>query len=169
MKHAYSVRHVWQRKTQKKILWLIAHYHVCLGEETMGYGQALFFSCLIPLCTCIIRLPEKCLFCRLWIGYLFEWIFFKIRVQTQNWHTHNALFLIVNLFSTKALIGDTIRFLCFLLETGPPFYMVIRATRRSSHFQGKGSTFISQSFLNPEYWSSREIRTHALPLCRQVL
>ena len=32
--------------------------------------------------------------------------------------------------------------------------MVIRATRRSSHFQGKGSTFISQSFWNPEYWSS---------------
>ena len=25
----------------------------------MGYGQALFFPCLIPLCMCIIRLPEN--------------------------------------------------------------------------------------------------------------
>lgn len=24
----------------------------------MGYGQALFFPCLIPLCMCIIRLPD---------------------------------------------------------------------------------------------------------------
>ena len=41
-------------------------------------------------------------------------------------------------------------FLHLLLETGPPFlYVVIRATRRSSHLQGQhgqGSTFISQSF-----------------------
>ena len=42
------------------------------------------------------------------------------------------------------LIGDTI--LRLLLETGPPFYVVIRATRRSSRWQGKGSTFISQLF-----------------------
>ena len=32
------------------------------------------------------------------------------------------------------------------METGPPFYVVIRATRRSSRPQGKGSTFISQLF-----------------------
>ena len=31
-----------------------------------------------------------------------------------------------------------------LLGTGPPFYVVIRATRRSTRLQGKGSTFISQ-------------------------
>ena len=43
-----------------------------------------------------------------------------------------ALNLSVNVFSTKVLIGDTI-LLRLLLETGPPFYMVIRATRRSSH------------------------------------
>ena len=35
------------------------------------------------------------------------------------------------------------------METGPPFYVVIRATRRSSRLQGKGSTFISQLFLRP--------------------
>ena len=29
------------------------------------------------------------------------------------------------------------------LETGPPLYMVIRATQRSSRLQRKGSTFIS--------------------------
>ena len=32
------------------------------------------------------------------------------------------------------------------LETGPPFYVVIQATRRSTRVQGKGSTFISQLF-----------------------
>ena len=37
-------------------------------------------------------------------------------------------------------------FLFLLLETGPTFYVVIQATRRSSHLQGKGSTFISQLF-----------------------
>ena len=31
-------------------------------------------------------------------------------------------------------------FLIVLLETGPPFYAVIQATRRSSRLQGKGST-----------------------------
>ena len=55
-----------------------------------------------------------------------------------------ALYLSVNVFSTKVLIGDTI--LRLLMETGPPFYVVIRATRRSSRLQGKGSTFISQLF-----------------------
>ena len=59
----------------------------------------------------------------------------------------NALYLSVNVFSTKVLIGDTI--LRLLMETGPPFYVVIRATRRSSRLQGKGSTFISQLFLRP--------------------
>ena len=44
----------------------------------------------------------------------------------------------VNVFSMKVLIGG--------LETGPPFYVAIRATRRSSHFQGKDSTVISQLF-----------------------
>ena len=141
------------------------------GRKQWCMDRHYFFPYLIPLCLCIICLPEKCLFCRLWMGYLFEWIFLKIRVQTQNWHTHkkNALFLIVNVFCTKALIGDTIRFLRFLLETGPPFYVVIRATQRSSHLQGKGSTFISQSVLGPECWSGPGIQTCDLPLCSQAL
>ena len=43
------------------------------------------------------------------------------------------------------LIGDSI-FLRLLLDTGPLFYVVIRAMQRSSRLQGKGSTFISQLF-----------------------
>ena len=35
-------------------------------------------------------------------------------------------------------------FLRVLLETGPPLYVVVRATRRSNRLQGNGSTFISQ-------------------------
>ena len=37
---------------------------------------------------------------------------------------------------------------------GLPFYVVIRVPRRSSHLHGKGSTFISQLFYDPEYWYS---------------
>ena len=43
------------------------------------------------------------------------------------------------------LIEDIV---CLLLETGLPFFVVIRATRISSRLQGKGSTFISQLFLD---------------------
>ena len=63
-------------------------------------------------------------------------------VRKVLWGKKKALHLSVNVFSTKVLIGDTI----FLLEKGPPFYVVIRATRRSSRLQCKGSTFISQLF-----------------------
>ena len=56
----------------------------------------------------------------------------------------NALYLSVNVFSTKVLIGDYN--LRLQLETGPPFYVVIRATRRSSGLHCTGSTFISQLF-----------------------
>ena len=59
-----------------------------------------------------------------------------------------TFYLSVNVFSTKVLIGDTI-FLRLLMETGPPFYVVIRATERSRRLQCKGSTFISQLFLRP--------------------
>ena len=62
-----------------------------------------------------------------------------------NWVLKKCTFyLSVNVFSTKVLIGDTI--LRLLIKTGPPFYGVIRATRRSRRLQWKGSTFISQSF-----------------------
>ena len=62
---------------------------------------------------------------------------FKKQQQQQN-----ALYLSVNVFSTKVLLGDTI--LTSPTVDGPPFYVVIRATRRSSQLQGRGSTFISQ-------------------------
>ena len=54
----------------------------------------------------------------------------------------NALYLSVNVFSTKILIGDTI--LTSPTGDGPPFYVVIRATQRTNRLQGKGSSFISQ-------------------------
>ena len=36
------------------------------------------------------------------------------------------------------------------MQTVPPFYVVIRTTRRSTRLQGKGSIFISQLFQDPE-------------------
>ena len=74
-----------------------------------------------------------------------------------------ALYLSVNVFSTKVLTVDTI------FTTGPPFYVVIRATRRSSRLKDKGSTFISQLFKDPEYWSGPGNRARDLPLCSQAL
>ena len=66
--------------------------------------------------------------------------------QTDWWTTKkNALCLSVYVFSTKALFGDTF-FLRLQLETGPPFYVVIWATRKSSRLQYKGGTFISWLF-----------------------
>ena len=47
--------------------------------------------------------------------------------------------------STKVLIDHT-RFLRLQLETGQPFNVVIRATRRSSRLQSKQSTFIYHLF-----------------------
>ena len=46
---------------------------------------------------------------------------------------------------SKVLIGDIILF--FLPETGPSCYVVIPATGRSSRLQCKGTTFISQLFI----------------------
>ena len=70
-------------------------------------------------------------------------------------------YLSVNVFSTKKLIENTI----FLQATRPPFYMVIRATRRSGRLLGKGSTFISQLFYDPKYWFGNRTRdqSSALP------
>ena len=60
-------------------------------------------------------------------------------------------------------------FLHLLLKTGPPFYVVIRTTRRSSRLQCKGSTFISQLFQDPEYWSGPGNRTRDFPFrCRML-
>ena len=59
-------------------------------------------------------------------------------------------------------------FLRLLLETGPPFYMVIRATWGSSRLQGKGNTFISQSFEDPVCWSGRGNRTFLAAVKRSI-
>ena len=56
----------------------------------------------------------------------------------------DALFLSVNEFSTKVLIGDTIFHL--LVEEGAAFYVFVRATRRSSLLEGKDSTFVFKLF-----------------------
>ena len=50
-------------------------------------------------------------------------------------------------FSTKVTIEDTI----FTSPTGEgtAIYVILYATRRSSPLQGKGNTFVSQSFLRP--------------------
>ena len=51
---------------------------------------------------------------------------------------NNALDLSVDVLGTIVLV------LRLLLGRLPPFYVVIRATRRSSHLQDKDSTFVSQ-------------------------
>ena len=62
---------------------------------------------------------------------------------------YNALYLSVNVFSTKVLIGDTI-FPRHQPVKGPPFYVVIPTT-------GKGPSFLSYFktlSLGPALWSS---------------
>ena len=56
-------------------------------------------------------------------------------------------------------------FLRLLLETGPPFYVVIRATRRSSHLQGKGSTYFKTLSIVPAQSNPRPpaLQSSALP------
>ena len=54
-----------------------------------------------------------------------------------------ALYLSVNVFGTKALI------LCLLLETGPPFYVFIPASPRSSHLQGQRQNLHFSVILRP--------------------
>ena len=56
-----------------------------------------------------------------------------------------------------------------LLDTGPPYYVAIRATQRSCSSQGRASTFMSQLFQDPEYWSHPGNRARNLRLCSQVL
>ena len=54
-------------------------------------------------------------------------------------------FIWVSMYSTgKYQLGTLL--LDLLLETGPPFYVVIRATRMSSRSQVKGSVFILSYF-----------------------
>ena len=67
----------------------------------------------------------------------------RLLLDKNGWQK-KAFSLSVNVFSTKVLTGDTI--LRLLLETEPPFNVVIRVTRGSSHLQGKGNTFIFQLY-----------------------
>ena len=77
-----------------------------------------------------------------------------------------ALYLIVKVLSRKVLNNYSGHyFLRLQLVTGPPFHVVTRAERRSSLLQRcKGSTFISDLFQDPEYWSGPGNRTRDLPL-----
>ena len=57
-----------------------------------------------------------------------------------------ALYLSVNVFRSRKCSLGTL-FLFLLLETGPSFYVVIPAAQRFSRLQCKGTTFISQLFI----------------------
>ena len=57
-----------------------------------------------------------------------------------------AFYLSVKVSSTKVLIGDTTFTSRTEDGTAMPFYVVFRATQRSSRLQCKGSTFIAQLF-----------------------
>ena len=70
----------------------------------------------------------------------------------------------VNVFSRTVLTGDTI----FTSPTGDG-NAIVCATRRSSHLQGNGSTYISQLFLDPEYCSGPGNWTRELPLYNKAL
>ena len=62
--------------------------------------------------------------------------------ETEGWYEAHSL---LPCLSNRLFCMGTL-FLRLLLETRPSFYVVIRARQRSSHLQGKGSTFISQLF-----------------------
>ena len=78
----------------------------------------------------------------------------------------NAPYLSVNAFSKKVPIGDTI----FMSPTRDGTAILHGHPRSSKReVQGKGSTFISQTFYDPECWSGPGIQTRDLPLCSQAL
>ena len=60
-------------------------------------------------------------------------------------------------------------FLPLLLETGPPFYVVIPATRRSSHLQGQRQYLHFSVILRPWGLVRSQESTLDLPLCSQAL
>ena len=68
-----------------------------------------------------------------------------------------VLYLSVNVLSSERIL-----FLRLLQETRPSFYLVIRATQRSSHLQGKGGTFISQSIILRVLDQPQESNPHSL-------
>ena len=81
----------------------------------------------------------------------------------------NALHLVVNVFSTKVLIGDT-TFGAIILRGHPSHAKVspFAGQRKHPHFSII-LRLISQLFYDPEYWSGPRNQTHDLPLCSQAL
>ena len=80
--------------------------------------------------------------------------------RAQLWGLKNARYLSVKVFSTKLLIKDT----TFTSPTGDGT-AILRGHPSHTKVQGKGSTFISQLFSDPEYWPGPGNRTRDLPLC----
>ena len=147
--------------------------NVCVWQTWQGYN--LHVMSWSSLSINIFWFLQKDLFKGKW------WLaksYFK-QICCHGCHTRFAVFFplpsccvkFTNVFRTKVLIGETTFTSPALLETGPPFYVVIWATRGSSHLQGKGSTFISQFFLKTlsQSRSSPGNRTHDLALCSQAL
>ena len=98
-----------------------------------------------------------------WITLLANTSHISIQQSTeQSPEKKKKLYLSLKVFCTKLLL-----FLRLQLETGPPFYVVIRATRRSSRLHCKGIAFISQLFLSILVRPGN--RTCHLPLCSQAL
>ena len=82
----------------------------------------------------VVILSRVLLTCYLLIASLFP--------SAPDWKKNSVL---VSMY-LALLIINWILFLLLQLETGPPFHVVILATRKSSRLQCKGSTFISQLF-----------------------
>ena len=90
-------------------------------------------------------------------------------LREMTMHDRKKMHIIWVSFYLEERINWGHQFLRLLVETGPPFYVVVRATRRSSRLQSKGSTFIPQLFEDLEYWFGSGNRTQDLPLCSQLL
>ena len=94
---------------------------------------------------------------------LLKWI---LETSSQNAINAQKRTLIVNVFSAKVLIEDTI----FTSPTGEvtAIYVVIRATRRSSLWQGVPKQYLHFSvILNHEYWFDPGNRTRDFLLCSE--
>ena len=72
-----------------------------------------------------------------WCGIHKEWLINGLMIKMGK----NALYLSINAFSSKVLNGNTI----FMSPTGDRTD-ILHGHPRSSNLQGKGSTFISQTF-----------------------
>ena len=94
--------------------------------------------------------PEVCEWEKEWILPKFVKTGFLLPNEYVIYSFNETGFKKGTLFECQCILHESANWrhyiLRLLIETGPPFYVVIRATRRSSRLQGKGSTFISQLF-----------------------